>query len=57
MVATHLQEVLPVIPREIGRKVFALHVYSVVSAEPLLVTVQDDLVLARCLDTNSVIDE
>lgn len=55
--ATHLQKVLSVVPREICRKVFSLHVHSVMSAESLLITVEDNLVLAGGLDADSVINE
>ena len=55
--ATHLQEIFATVPWEIGRKVFPVHVHAFMSAEALLVTVQDDLILARCLDTDPVVDE
>lgn len=55
--STHLQEILSVVPGEIGRKVLSLHVHTVVSAEPLLITVENDLVLAGRINADSVVDE
>jgi hypothetical protein len=52
-----LQVIPPPVPLHVGREVLGLHVHALVPAEPLFVRVEDDLVLARHVDPDPVVDE
>lgn len=53
----HLEEVLATIPFHVGGEVFTRVVYTAVTTESLVIGVEDDVVLARLVDTHAVISE
>ena len=53
----HLDPVAAPIPFHWGRKVLSIHGDTLVTSEPLFVAVEDDLVLARHVYADAVIDK